>query len=161
VALDELDRRLLVALSRDGRRPASSLAKDLGLSRQAVHERIRHLERAGVIRGYRADVDPSSLGLEVRAHIRLAIDGTAAPTREKDVLRLLKGSPLVRSIHRVSGEDCFMVQVVCRHIQDVNAMLADLGATRAIQSSRTAFVLDTVLDKGGLGPVEPALAGGE
>jgi hypothetical protein len=40
-------------------------------------------------------------------------------------------------------------------------MLADLGATRAIQSSRTAFVLDTVLDKGGLGPVEPALAGGE
>src|SRR5213593_3164292 len=74
--LDATSRRLLVALSTDGRRSAAALAKQLGLSRQAVAERIRDLERRGVIRGYRADVDPAALGLEVQAHIRLSLDGS-------------------------------------------------------------------------------------
>ena len=114
-SLDGKGRRLLLALSADGRRSAAALAKQLGLSRQAVAERIRDLERRGVIRGYRADVDPAALGLEVLAH------------------------------------------VVCRRIEDVNALLADLQATRAIQSSRTAFVLETVLEKGAFGAVEGPL----
>src|SRR5262245_56914909 len=137
--LDRVDRELLAALSRDGRRPAADLAKELGLSRQAVTERIRDLERRGVIRGYRADVDPAALGLGVRAQLRLTLDGKT-PQKEKDVLRRLTGNPLVRSIYRVSGEDCFVAEVICRRIEDVNALLQELQTTRAIQSSRTAFV---------------------
>ena len=156
-ALDGIDRRLLLALSRDGRRPAAGLAKELGISRQAVTQRIHELERRGVIRGYRAEVDPAALGLSVRAHIRLTLDGTAPRQKEKDVLKRLMGNPRVRSVHRVSGEDCFVAHVVCRRIEDVNALLADLQATRAVQSSRTAFVLETVLDKGAFGPVEGPL----
>jgi DNA-binding Lrp family transcriptional regulator len=158
--LDRTDRALLVALSRDGRRPAADLAKELGLSRQAVTERIRELERRGVIRGYRADVDPSCLGLGVRAQVRMTLDGKA-PQKEKDVLRRLTASPLVRSVYRVSGEDCFVVDVICRRIEDVNSLLLDLQATRALQSSRTAFVLETVLEKGTLGPLPPALVAEE
>ena len=158
--LDRTDRALLLALSRDGRRPAADLAKELGLSRQAVTERIRELERRGVIRGYRADVDPGALGLGVRAQVRLTLDGKA-PEKEKDVLRRLTGNPLVRSVHRVSGEDCFVADVICRRIEDVNALLLDLKATRALQSSRTAFVLETLLDKSTLGPLAPALVADE
>lgn len=156
VRLDRTDRALLVALSRDGRRPAADLAKELGLSRQAVTERIRELERQGVIRGYRADVDPVALGLGVRAQLRITLDGKA-PQKEKDVLRRLTASPLVRSVYRVSGEDCFVADVICRRIEDVNALLLELQSTRAIQSSRTAFVLETLLDKGTLGPLTSAL----
>src|SRR5712691_11149982 len=154
--LDRTDRALLLALSRDGRRPAADLAKELGLSRQAVTERIRELERRGVIRGYRADVDPVCLGLGVRAQLRITLDGKA-PQKEKDVLRRLTASPLVRSVYRVSGEDCFVVDVICRRIEDVNALLLDLQSTRALQSSRTAFVLETVLGKGPLGHLPSAL----
>jgi len=157
VKLDAVDRRLLLLLSRDGRRSAAALAKDLGLSRQAVAERLRQLEKEGAIRGYRADVDPSALGLGVRAQIRLSLDGTAGRAKEREVLRRLAGSPLVRSVYRVSGEDCFLAQVVCRRIEDVNALLLSLQETRAVQSSRTAFVLETLLEKGGLGPIEEAL----
>jgi Lrp/AsnC family leucine-responsive transcriptional regulator len=157
MTLDHTARRLLLALSRDGRRPASVLAKELGLSRQAVAERLRELERRGVIRGYHAVVDPGALGLGVRAQIRLSLDGSVARSRVAEVLRQLAASPLVRSVYRVSGEDCFVVQVVCRRIEDVNALLLSLQETRAIQSSRTAFVLETLLDKSGLGPVEEAL----
>ncbi|PYQ17012.1 MAG: AsnC family transcriptional regulator [Acidobacteria bacterium] len=159
-ALDEVDRGLLLALSHNGRRSAAALAKDLGLSRQAVTERIRDLERRGVIRGYRADVDPLALGLEVRAQVRITLDGAAPLAREKDVLRRLTANPLVRSVYRVSGEDCFVAQVLCRRIEDVNELLGELQATRALQSSRTAFVLETVLEKGALGPMEPPLVAG-
>jgi Lrp/AsnC family leucine-responsive transcriptional regulator len=158
--LDAVDRQLVLALSRDGRRPAAALAKDLALSRQAVTERIRDLERRGVIRGYRADVDPLALGLQVRAQVRITLDGSAPRGREKEVLRRLASNPLVRSVYRVSGEDCFVAQVLCRRIEDVSALLAELQATRAMQSSRTSFVLETVLEKGALGPVEPLLIAG-
>ena len=157
VKIDPVDRRLLLALSKDGRRPAADLAKELGLSRQAVTERIRDLERRGVIRGYRADVDPAALGLSVRAHLRLTLDGRAPASQEKELLRRLSSSPLVRSVHRVSGEDCVVAQVLCRRIEDVSALLADLQATRAIASSRTSFVLQTVMERGGLGAVEPPM----
>ena len=156
-SVDAIDGRLLLALSRDGRQPAAALAKELGLSRQAVAERIRHLERSGVVRGYRADVAPEALGLHVRAQLRLALDGTAGPGRAKEVLRRLTAHPFLRSVYRVSGEDCLVVQLVCRRIEDVSRLLADLQATRAIQSSRTAFVLETVLEKGALGPLEAEL----
>ena len=159
--LDAMDRRLLVALSRDGRRPAADLGKELGLSRQAVAERIRILERRGVIRGYRADVDPAALGLGVRAQVRISLDGSAALGKEREVLKRLTAHPMVRSVYRVSGEDCFVAEVVCRRIQDVSAILGDLKATRAVQSSRTAFVLEAVIEKGLLGPLEPALVDGE
>ena len=159
--LDDLDQRLLLALSRDGRRSAAALAKELKLSRQATTERIRDLERRGVIRGYRADIDPLALGLAVRAHLRLTLDGSSSSEREKDVLRRLTGNPLVRSVYRVSGEDCFVAEVVCRRIEDVTVILQDLKATRAIQSSRTAFVLETITEKGALGPLEPALVASE
>jgi len=152
--LDAADRRLLALLSNDGRRSAAALAKELGLSRQAVTQRLQSLERRGVIRGYRADVDPSALGLEVRAHLRLTLEPSVDVRREKDLLKRLTGHPFVRSVHRVSGEDCVMAEVVCRRIEDVSGLLEELRATRALQSSRTAFVLQVLSDKAGLGPVD-------
>jgi len=157
VALDRVDRRLLLALSRDGRQAAATLAKDLGLSRQAVAERIRELERKGVIRGYRADIDPRALGLVVRAVIRMSLEGAASIEKGKEVKRRLVANPMVRSVHHVSGEDCIVAEVICRSIEDVNAILDDVKSTRALQSSRTSFILETVLDKPGLGPLEPEL----
>jgi DNA-binding Lrp family transcriptional regulator len=64
---------------------------------------------------------------------------------------------MVRSVHHVSGEDCIVAEVICRSIEDVNAILDDVKSTRALQSSRTSFILETVLDKPGLGPLEPEL----
>lgn len=155
--LDEVDKKLLLALSRDGRRAGSDLARQLGLSRQAVAERIRDLERRGLLRGYRGDVDPELLGLAVRAHIRLALDTKAGSKGEKEIVRRLQANPMVRSVHRVSGEDCFVVQLVCRRIEDVNGVLSELQKTRALLSSRTSFVLETLVEKGAFGPVEESL----
>ena len=155
--LDATSRRLLLLLSKDGRRAGSDLARQLGLSRQAVAERIRDLERRGLVRGYTAEVDPTTLGLAVRAHIRLALDAKAGSKGEKDLVKRLAANPMVRSVHRVSGEDCFVVQLVCRRIEDVNGVLAELQKTRALHSSRTAFVLETLVEKGAFGELDESL----
>lgn len=155
--LDAVDRRLLLALTEDGRRAGSDLARELGLSRQAVAERIRDLERRGLLLGYRASVDPVRLGLTVRAHIRLSMDAKAGSRGEREVVRRLAGNPMVRSVDRVSGEDCFVVQLVCRRIEDVNGLLAELQKTRAVSGSRTAFVLESLVEKRSFGPLEESL----
>ncbi len=154
---DDVNRRLIAALSRDGRRSAADLAKELGLSRQAVTERMRLLEETGLIRGYGADVAPAHLGLDVHAIIRLQVDATTERARDTALRRALEANPYVRTVHHVSGEDCYVVDMVCRHIADVHTLLSDLKATRALQSSRTAFVLETVLDRTAFGAVPDAL----
>lgn len=160
VRYDDINQRLISALSRDGRRAAADLAKELGLSRQAVTERMRLLEESGLIRGYHADVAPAGLGLGVRAVIRLQVDATTGRERDNALRRTLQANPYVRTVHHVSGEDCYVVDVVCRQIADVHALLSDLKATRALQSSRTAFVLETVLDRTTFGVVPAALIEG-
>jgi Lrp/AsnC family leucine-responsive transcriptional regulator len=154
VRLDAVDRHLVEALSQDGRRSAARLALELGISRQAVTQRIRELERRGVIRGFRAEIDPAALGLGVRADIRLTANPAAAAKAEKELIRRLSSDPRVRSVHRVSGEDCYVARVVARSIDDVNEILGGLRSTRAIAGSRTSFVLETLVDKGSLGPAE-------
>jgi len=157
--LDEIDRRLVGALSRDGRQSAAALAQDLGLSRQAVGERIRALERRGVIRGYHAAIDPRALGLPVEAHLRLSLNASQAADDEQRFLERLRAHPQVRQVLRLSGEDCFAVRVQCREIADVTALFADLRETGVAISSRTSFVLESIVDHAPFGPVDEAQIG--
>src|ERR1700676_2824736 len=73
--LDDIARKLLDELQNDARVSYAELGRRVGLSPSATAERLRHLEEAGVIRGYRADIDPLCLGLSVAAIIRMACDG--------------------------------------------------------------------------------------
>ncbi|MCX7933293.1 MAG: AsnC family transcriptional regulator, partial [Rhodovarius sp.] len=68
--LDEADRRLLRLLQMAGRMPVASLAEQVGLTATPCLRRLRRLEEAGVIRGYRADLDPRKLGLAVHAFVQ-------------------------------------------------------------------------------------------
>ena len=85
----------------------------------------------------------------VRDSLRLALTGTRETTiagAHTSAAVRATAHPMVRSVFRVSGEDCFVADVACRRIEDVSVLLAQLKETRVIQSSRTAFVLEPVLD---------------
>src|SRR6266542_6156749 len=69
--LDEINRRLLDELQRDGRAPFAELGRRVGLSAPAVAERVGRLERDGVITGYRAEVDPRAIGFPLAAVVRV------------------------------------------------------------------------------------------
>jgi Lrp/AsnC family leucine-responsive transcriptional regulator len=105
--LDEANVRLLRALADDPRLSMSALARAVGMSAPAVTERVARLERAGVIRGYRLELDPAALGLPVAAWVRVRPEPGQLPA----LAALARETPEVVECHRVTGEDCFLMKV--------------------------------------------------
>jgi Lrp/AsnC family leucine-responsive transcriptional regulator len=111
--LDNVDCQILDTLQKDGRIKNKDLAVQVGLSASACHERVRRLESAGIVRGYRALVDASALGarfdawidVEVREHTGRDVD---------DFLARLHTAEQVLSAHRVAGPQDFMLHVLAR-----------------------------------------------
>ncbi|PZS04235.1 MAG: AsnC family transcriptional regulator [Pseudonocardiales bacterium] len=97
----------------------SALARRVGMSPPAVTERVQRLERAGVITGYRVDVDPAALGLPVTAFVRVR----PAPPQLPKVAELAAKLPEVTECHRISGEDCLLVKVHAASVEDLETTL--------------------------------------
>ncbi|GIF19170.1 Lrp/AsnC family leucine-responsive transcriptional regulator [Actinoplanes tereljensis] len=125
--LDVTDWRLLSELQRDGRATFAELARAVSMSASAVTERVRRMEEAGVIAGYRATVDPERVGLTVMAFVRLRYPtGNYRPFHA-----LLDSTPEIIEAHHVTGEDCFILKVMARsmrHLEEVNGRISGLGS---------------------------------
>jgi len=117
--LDDVNRRLLAHLQQDPRLTMSALARLVGMSSPAVTERVQRLERAGVIRGYRLDVDPAALGLPVTAWVRVR----PGPRQLTKIADLAAGLPNVSECHRITGEDCFLIKLHAATIESVTETL--------------------------------------
>jgi Lrp/AsnC family leucine-responsive transcriptional regulator len=134
--LDRTDWRLLAELQKDGRASFAELARAVAMSPSAVAERIRRLEEAGVIAGYRATVDPERVGLTVMAFVRLRYPtGNYRPFHA-----MLDTTPEIVEAHHVTGEDCFVLKVLARsmrHLEEVTGRISGLGAvtTSVVYSS--------------------------
>lgn len=105
--LDAINLRLLDELRRDPRLTMAELGRRVGMSSPAVTERVRRLEDAGVITGYRLEVNPAALGLALTAYVRIRPDPGQLP-RVAEVARAI---PEVVECHRITGEDCFILKV--------------------------------------------------
>ncbi|TCO46413.1 Lrp/AsnC family leucine-responsive transcriptional regulator [Kribbella antiqua] len=105
--LDDLNTRILRELMADARLRTTELARRLGVSAPTIRERVTRLEEAGVIRGYRLEVDPAALGLPVAAWVRLR----PGPGQIPKIIELAARTPEVVECHRISGEDCFLMRV--------------------------------------------------
>ena len=134
--LDHVNIRILEELQRDPRLAMSELSRRIGMSSPAVTERVRSLEEAGVIRGYRIEVDPAALGLPIAAYVRVRPN----PGQLSKVAQLAKQIPEVLECHRVTGEDCLILKVSLPGIDQLDRLLDRFLAhgsttTSIIQSS--------------------------
>jgi Lrp/AsnC family transcriptional regulator, leucine-responsive regulatory protein len=148
MTVDSTDWRLLEELQRDGRASFADLARAVSMSPSAVAERIRRLEEAGVIAGYRATVDPEKVGMQVMAFVRLRYPtGNYRPFHA-----LLDSTPEIIEAHHVTGEDCFVLKVVTRsmrHLEEVTGRISGLGAVT------TSVVYSSPLPGRALAPGQP------
>jgi Lrp/AsnC family transcriptional regulator, leucine-responsive regulatory protein len=117
--LDDVNRRLLRELQANPRVAMSALARQVGMSAPAVTERVQRLEQAGVITGYRVEIDPASLGLPVAAFARIR----PTPGQLPKIAALAKRSPEISECHRITGEDCFLIKVHAPSIEALEAIL--------------------------------------
>ncbi|MDX3761988.1 Lrp/AsnC family transcriptional regulator [Streptomyces mirabilis] len=125
-SLDRIDRDILALLQTEGRLTGAEVGRRVGLSQPAASARIQRLEKNGVITGYRAEVDPSALGLNIHAIIRLR----TTHAQLSRALDLAAKIPEVVSTLRVTGEDCLIFDVHCpqaARLEEVVDALARYG----------------------------------
>jgi Lrp/AsnC family leucine-responsive transcriptional regulator len=133
---DGIDHRIIEALQEDGRLSLAELGRRVGLSAPAVADRVQRLERAGVITGYGANVDPRALGYALTTIIRIR----PAPRELRKVADLARDTPEVVECHRITGEDCYFMKAHVRsveHLEEVIDRFVAYGQTTTsiVQSS--------------------------
>jgi Lrp/AsnC family leucine-responsive transcriptional regulator len=117
--LDSTDRKIIGELTSDGRVSLAELGRRVSLSSPAVAERVQRLERAGVITGYRAEIDPRTLGYQLTAIVRIK----PAPGQLPRIPELAAEIPQISECHRITGEDCFYIKVYLRSIDELSGLL--------------------------------------
>jgi Lrp/AsnC family transcriptional regulator, leucine-responsive regulatory protein len=117
--LDAVNLRLLSELQDNPRLSMSELARRVGMSAPAVTERVQRLETAGVIVGYRVDVDPAALGMPVTALVRIR----PGPGQLPKIARAAQETAQVVECHRITGEDCFLLKIHAPSIGELEEIL--------------------------------------
>lgn len=142
--VDAADRRILEALQADGRLTNVELAERVGMSASPCWRRVRQLEAAGVIKGYRAEIDRRKVGLGVLALVSVEIDShTEAEARrfEAEVARL----PEVVACYSVSGQADFLLQVVAADLDGyADFAMTVIRRLPGIKAMHTSFVLKEI-----------------
>jgi Lrp/AsnC family leucine-responsive transcriptional regulator len=126
--IDDTDLRLLGELQADARVSLAELGRRVGLSPPSVADRLRRLEMDGVIRGYRADIDPRALGYDLGAVLRIRPHARQIPK----VASIATDTPEVVECQRITGDDCFFMRLYVRdveHLEEVIDRFTPFGQT--------------------------------
>jgi Lrp/AsnC family leucine-responsive transcriptional regulator len=117
--LDPTDRKIIGELTSEGRVSLAELGRRVNLSPPAVAERVQRLERAGIITGYRAELDLRRLGYQLTAIVRIK----PAPGHLPRIPEVAAAIPEISECHRITGEDCFFLKVHLRSIDELSDLL--------------------------------------
>jgi len=142
-SIDSIDTKILAELQRDARITVAELARRIHLSQPAVRERVQKLETAGVIRGFRTQVDTQALGYGIRAIMRV---GRCDATRLE---KLIAKTPEVVTAFNITGEDSWMLEIA---VVDVEHLESVVSRFCALAVTSTSIILKTVREHYPLAP---------
>ncbi len=147
--MDELDRDILMALQREGRKSNLALSRQLDLSPSAMLGRVRRLEESGAIRGYRAVVDPAALGITVQAMVVVKLrEHSEQAIAEFEAA--VKGVLGVRACYHVTGQFDMVMVLALRDLDHLSQMIrVDLAKIPGVMQLETMLVMaESVVDEG-------------
>ncbi|HET9517472.1 MAG TPA: Lrp/AsnC family transcriptional regulator [Actinoplanes sp.] len=138
--MDATDQRLVDLLRANARLSYAELARQVGLSAPAVHERVGKLEACGVIRAYRAEVAPEAVGLGVTALIGIVEDSGADTD---DVLTALRAIGEIEACYFMAGVESYQLTVRVATIAQLEQLIVRINRIAGVASTRTAIALST------------------
>lgn len=139
--IDALDHAILGELRQDGRLSWRELGERIGLGPTATADRVRRLEQLGVIRGFRAEVDLSVLGLGLRALTELRL---GARTPYEDFEEALRTTPEVQLAFHVTGSLDYVLLLACPDVATLDRILSTWRLERGVTESSTRILLRDV-----------------
>lgn len=140
IALDETDRKLLRLLQADAALTTVDLADRIGLSQSQVSRRQKRLEAAGVIKGYRAALDPRLMGVGATLFVRVALTAQNAELAER-FKRLVATIPEITEVYATTGPNDFLLKVM---VENLDAM-SELIDSRLVKSGLLARIESDVV----------------
>lgn len=149
--MDETDLEILSILQKDSKRSVAKIAQEVRKGISTVHDRIRALQNANIIKGYTVVLSPELLGRETLAFIlvtiRYRVPGRKSVLSQREFCQEIAGHPLVQSVHVLSGEYDVMLKVRTKNIEEMNHFIVDfLRELPAVDKTLTMFAMDTYLD---------------
>lgn len=118
--LDGIDKKIIKSLIRDARMPILSIARDIGVSGAAIHQRLRKLEKANLINGYHLVLNPKTLGYNTTAFIRIYLGNSAVLS---SVIKRIKEIPEILECHYTTGQFSLFVKILCKENEDLIKIL--------------------------------------
>jgi len=137
--VEETDRAIVALLCSDGRMSFTELAKRTGLSVSAAQQRVRRLERRGVIRGYTAVINPDDAGLPLTAFISIKPFDPSSPD---DAPQRLAHLAAIEACHSVAGEENYILKVRVGNPAQLEDLLQEIRSAASV-ATRTTIVLST------------------
>lgn len=143
--MDRMDRRILAELQSDGRLTVTELAEKVGLSLSPCHRRVKTLEQNGVITGYRANLDPASMGYSFSAIVFVTLSVANRPA-VSEFEEAVKDVPQIITAQRLFGDPDYMLQVVSRDLKSFQVLYDEkLSGMPGVQRLNTTLVMKTVV----------------
>lgn len=138
VALDDVDRRILLLLREDARRTVADIAERVSLSAAPVRRRIDRLEPRGVITGYTVVVDPAALGPSLEAYVELRFSGT---TDVDEIVGAARRIPEVEEVATTAGDPDALLRVRVESVDQLQRVINGLRRTGHVTGTKTLMVL--------------------
>jgi Lrp/AsnC family leucine-responsive transcriptional regulator len=156
--IDKIDLEILIILQENARTSNVEVARRVGLAPSAVLERIRKLERSGVIRGYEPRLNAAAIGVPLVAFIFVHADERIGGLETGQKIARF---PEVQEVHQVAGEDCYLVKVRVPDTESLGRLLREsFGALSTMRSTKTTIVLSSLKETAQLAlPPAPSRVG--
>ena len=137
--MDDTDHRLIALLRQDGRASVASLAKELGVARGTVQNRMARLERDGVIVGYTVRLKPQVEETGIRAFTTIAVEGNLTD----EVIRKLRGDPAISSLHSTNGRWDIVAELHTGSLEEFDRVLARIRQVEGVARTESSLLLST------------------
>lgn len=143
--IDGIDKIILRQLMQDARKPILEIARKVGISGAAIHQRLRKLEKSGLIAGSKFIVDPKILGYRTMAFIGVYLERAANNAR---AVRQLEDIPEVIECHYTTGNWSILIKILCKNNEDLmNLLNKKIQAIDGVSRTETFISLDQQIDR--------------
>jgi len=143
--IDGIDKIILRQLMKDARKPILEIARKVGISGAAIHQRLRKLEKSGLLAGSKFIIDPKVLGYRTMAFIGVYLERAANNAR---AVRQLEDIPEVIECHYTTGNWSILIKILCKNNEDLmNLLNKKIQAIDGVSRTETFISLDQQIDR--------------
>ncbi|MBN2394422.1 MAG: Lrp/AsnC family transcriptional regulator [Anaerolineae bacterium] len=152
---DKIDHQIISLLQENARLSNAALAEKVGLTTSTVHQRVKKLEKEGIIKGYVALANAEALGKPIMAFIRLSVGSASTDYVESKTsfMHACRAEPDVLECHCVAGDDCYILKVRAASPADLERLIERIRCNAEVSRTTTNIVLSTLKQTSKLTPV--------